>query len=541
MNRILPAALLLMGCVFLDPLLYCQTVVNKLHMKKDPQPPDKVYGQLFTDVEMLRIFSDSKTFADCLPKGDPRVIVAEYLQTRQNPGFSLKQFVANHFTEPAGTASGSSASPVPSGKAANYHADKNEPVKDHIRALWDVLKRSSDKDIEGSSLLPLPYPYIVPGGRFHEIYYWDSYFTMLGLEQSGDYGMITNMVNNFAYMLDQYGHIPNGNRTYYLSRSQPPFFSMMVELLAQKYGDSIYAQYQKALQEEYDYYTDKTAPTHHVVQMPDGSLLTRYYDQSASPRQESFYEDSILGRDTKGDRLALYRNLRSCAETGWDFSSRWFADGQNLSTIRTIDLVPVDLNGLMYHLELTLAKSYQQTGNSDRSHWYTDAAEKRKRAINRYCWNPREQWYYDYDLTVGAPGKEKTIAGMSPFFFRIAPADNISATGVLEKDFIKAGGVLTTLTNTGQQWDAPNGWAPLQWMTIKGLENYGQHALARDIATRWAKLNIRVFHSTGKLMEKYNVVDAGLIGGGGEYPSQDGFGWTNGVLLKLMDTYGIGE
>jgi alpha,alpha-trehalase len=507
-----------------------------------PQPPDKVYGQLFTDVEMQRVFPDSKTFADCTPRRDPKEIVAEYLRILRNPppGFSLKQFVSDNFT-------------LPSGSTSRYQSDKNGTVRAHIEQLWEVLGRPADMPAsDGSpvgsvpsatrgSLLPLPHPYIVPGGRFHEIYYWDSYFTMLGLQESGRYDMIENMVNNFAYMLDTYGHIPNGNRTYYLSRSQPPFFSMMVELLAQKYGDGVYTRYQKALQEEYDYWTDKTAPTRHVVQMPDGSLLTRFYDQDEVPRQESFYEDSVLAKDYTGDRQALYRNLRSCAETGWDFSSRWFGDGQRLNTIRTIGLVPVDLNGLMYHLEMTLAKAYRQTGDAVRSHQFTEAAANRKKAINQYCWDPQARWYYDYDIAAGTFSKEKTIAGMSPFFFGIAPEANISATNVLQKDFLKAGGVVTTLTHTGQQWDAPNGWAPLQWMTIKGLENYGQHGLARDIATRWARLNIRVFHSTGKLMEKYNVEDPSSSGGGGEYPSQDGFGWTNGVLLKLMDVYGIKE
>jgi alpha,alpha-trehalase len=130
---------------------------------------------------------------------------------------------------------------------------------------------------------------------------------------------------------------------------------------------------------------------------------------------------------------------------------------------------------------------------------------------------------------------------MSPFFFHLAPAANISAAAVLKNDFLKAGGVVTTLKTTGQQWDAPNGWAPLQWITIKGLENYGRHDLAKDIALRWVALNTRVFHDTGKLMEKYNVVDTGLSGGGGEYPSQDGFGWTNGVLLKLIDLYNLDQ
>ena len=190
---------------------------------------------------------------------------------------------------------------------------------------------------------------------------------------------------------------------------------------------------------------------------------------------------------------------------------------------------------------MTLAKAYQQTGDPTRSHQFSEAADRRKKAINEYCWDARSHWYFDYDIQAGTFSREKTIAGMSPFFFQIAPAAHLSAIDALKRDFLKPGGVVTTLKTTGQQWDAPNGWAPLQWMTIKGLENYGQHDLAKDIASRWVALNTRVFHTTGKLMEKYNVVDPSLSGGGGEYPSQDGFGWTNGVLLKLMKVYGIKE
>ena len=499
-------------------------LINLSSMSTFAQAPDKIYGQLYTDVEMQHVFPDGKTFADCVPKGRPEDIVAAYQTEKTTAGFSLKQFVTQHFTTPVSPTN-------------NYHSDKNGPVADHINQLWTVLRRAQDKDVPGSSLLPLPHPYIVPGGRFQEIYYWDSYFTMLGLQESGRYDMITDMVNNFAYMITRYGHIPNGNRTYYLSRSQPPFFSLMVDLLAEKNGAGVYAHYKKALEQEYDYWMDRSEPTEHVVRMPDGSQLTRYYDQDNIPRQESYYEDSILVRDNPTP--GLYRELRTCAETGWDFSSRWFGDGGHLSTIRTTALVPVDLNGLMYHLELTLAKACLQTGDTTGTRTYTESAEARKKAVNKYCWNAADNWYYDYDMTSGALSKEKTIAGMSPFFFRIAPSENISAADVVEKEFLKPGGVVTTLKNTGQQWDAPNGWAPLQWMTIKGLENYGRHDLAREIAVRWVDLNTKVFHTTGKLMEKYNVTDLHLGGGGGEYPSQDGFGWTNGVLLKLMHLYNI--
>jgi alpha,alpha-trehalase len=510
-------------------LLLCS--VQLCFAQQHPKTPDQVYGQLFIDVQMQRIFPDNKTFVDCVPKDDPTKIVADYTQLKQSKAtIDLKQFVLDHFN-------------VPSVANDTFHSDMNESMEAHIKRLWNVLKHTPDKHVEGSSLLPLPYPYIFPGGRFKEIYYWDSYFTMLGLQASGEDETLQNMVNNFAYMLQQYGHIPNGSRTYYLSRSQPPFFSMMLDLLAAKKGNSVYAIYKSALQREYDYYNDKTAPTKHIVTMPDGSKLTRYYDQSGRPRQESFYEDSVLDLENKNiSRADLYRNLRSCAESGWDFSTRWFKDGEHLKTIQVTNTIPVDLNCLMYHLELSLAKAYKETGNMLQYNYYNKLAAQRKAAINKYCYNKADGFYYDYIISTKTLSKEKTIAGSFPLFFDVAPKEY--AAGIaenLKKDFLKDGGLLTTLKNSGEQWDAPNGWAPLEFMAIKGLDDYGMKDLAKDIATRWVDLNNKVYKATGKLMEKYNVADTHLTAGGGEYPSQDGFGWTNGVALKLMSMYGIKE
>ena len=129
---------------------------------------------------------------------------------------------------------------------------------------------------------------------------------------------------------------------------------------------------------------------------------------------------------------------------------------------------------------------------------------------------------------------------MYPFFLRVADKIKFAkAKTVLEKKFLKFGGAVTTLIETGQQWDAPNGWAPLQWIAITGLDNYGDKTTSREIAERWYALNKKVFEQTGKLMEKYDVVNPNKPGGGGEYPSQDGFGWTNGVLLALINKYSL--
>jgi len=498
--------------------------VVTMAQQKHISTPDELYGDLFTQIQLQKVFADGKTFVDCTPKRKVADIMYDYGMMKGS-NFDLKKFVNDNFN-------------LPATPAYTYTSNKQEDLPTHIKNLWAVLKRNPDKTIEGSSLLPLPYPYIVPGGRFREIYYWDSYFTMLGLRESNEWEMIGNMIDNFAYLIDTYGHVPNGNRTYYLSRSQPPYFAMMINLLAEKQGLTIYAKYQKELQKEYDYWTDKTAPTKHVVTMPDGSLLTRFYDIDNKPRQESFREDyNIAESVSKGDTVLfsqICKELRSGAESGWDFSSRWFADDTNINSIQTTSIVPVDLNGLIYNLELTLAKAYKQIGNNTLANKYNIAGEKRKAAINKYCFNTKENWYYDYNLSTKTLSNEKTIAGISPLFFNIAPKGKAAAmANVLKSDFLKSGGVVTTLKNSGQQWDAPNGWAPLQWVSIKGLENYGQIKMAKDIASRWVALNEKVYKNTGKMMEKYNVENASLDAGGGEYKSQDGFGWTNGVYLAM--------
>ena len=193
----------------------------------------------------------------------------------------------------------------------------------HIKNLWGVLKREADvsprwegKDANGMSLLALPYPYVVPGGRFREVYYWDSYFTMLGLKASGEITLIENMVKNFDYLITNFGHIPNGNRTYYLSRSQPPFFCMMVEMLAGIKGNAVYKQYLPSMMKEYAYWMEgvdsvkKGEAVKHVIKLNDGAILNRYWDENEMPRQESYKQDYETA-DTAAQELAMVIKVAS--------------------------------------------------------------------------------------------------------------------------------------------------------------------------------------------------------------------------------------
>jgi alpha,alpha-trehalase len=503
-----------------------------------PATPDKIYGKFFHDVQMARVFADSKTFVDCTPKKSPAEIVATYHKLTSNPAirFSIKIFTEENFT-------------LPVTPQLNY-VTKEKDILVHIKNLWTVLKRNPDSS-EGNSLLPLPNPYIVPGGRFREVYYWDSYFTMLGLKESGETVTMENMVKNFAYLIDSFGHVPNGNRSYYLSRSQPPFFSLMVELLASVKGDAVYLTYLPQLEKEYNYWmegSEKLKPLQSnktVVKLKDGSVVNRYWDELDIPRQEAYFEDQTLtSKFPEAQARKINRDLRAAAASGWDFSSRWFADKKNIATIQTTNIIPVDLNCLLYKLELVIAKAKLLAHNDSSVAVYRKKASERLNTIDKYCWNKDIGFYTDYDFVTQKQSSLVTPAGMYPFCFFDQKPDYMSLLAqrvgsVIKTKLLKDGGIVTTENNTGQQWDAPNGWAPLQWMTIWGLDKCGQKELARDIAERWLKLNLDVFNRTGKLMEKYNVTDIKIEAGGGEYASQDGFGWTNGVFLKLVSIYGM--
>nr|WP_246641849.1 alpha,alpha-trehalase TreF [Paraburkholderia edwinii] len=500
-----------------------------------PVPPSELYGALYRDVELAHLFPDSKTFADMIPNDTPSHLVAEYTQQKSQAGFDLKRFVDAHFT-------------LPARETKRYVSDPNQSVTAHIDTLWNVLKRDPDQSASPwSSLLPLPYPYIVPGDRFDEIYYWDSFFIMLGLEQSGRTDLLGDELNNFSTLIDRYGHIPNGNRTYYLSRSQPPFFAQMVRLTAEREGDAVYLRYLPELLAEYRYWMDgeddvaRGGAYRHLVKLQDGTVLNRYWDARDTPRDESYREDVATAQQTPQREAAdLWRNLRAGGETGWDFSSRWFADGKTLGTVEVTSLVPVDLNSLLTDLERTIAHAYRLKGDAAQAERFEKRASARAAAIRRVLWDPQLHAFGDYDFAARRLTHRLSAATVYPLYFGIADkaqAGEVAST--VRARLLRAGGLATTSVQSGQQWDEPNGWAPLQYLAVAGLRRYGQSALAGQIATRWIQTNVAYYQRTGKLVEKYDVdAKAGsTAAGGGEYPLQDGFGWTNGVLRALMAMY----
>lgn len=489
-----------------------------------PSPADQ-FGDLFIAVQEGRVFEDGKTFVDAVPKRAPDALMADYARTPPKSPVELRAFVLDNFTVP-----GVNDQPRP-------------PLREHIRALWPQLARQEATPPPGSSAIALPEPYVVPGGRFREIYYWDSYFTMLGLVADRRDDLVEGMIDDFASLIERFDHIPNGTRTYYLSRSQPPFFALMLDLSKQTDG-TVRARRLAALRKEHAWWmagedcAKAAAPCRRVVRMPDGSVLNRYWDDRDTPRDESFAEDRATAAKATGRPAPeVYRDLRAAAESGWDFSSRWLADPQDLATIRTGDVVPVDLNALMWAMEKRIEKGCRQAGDQPCVRDFSRRAAARKAAVDRYMWRAREHRYADWLLADGKPSTVESSATLFPLFVGMATSQQAGlVAGETRRTLIAGGGLRTTTQRTGQQWDAPNGWAPLQWIAIEGLRRYGQDAAAKDIATRWLGTVNCTYLETGKMLEKYDIEER-RAGGGGEYPLQDGFGWTNGVTAAILDRY----
>ncbi|CPR19655.1 alpha,alpha-trehalase [Brenneria goodwinii] len=497
----------------------------------DALTPADRYLELFERVQSSRIFDDSKTFPDCAPKIDPLDILIRYRRVKNKPGFDLKQFIEEHFW-------------LPENDNHGYVSNPQSSLKEHIDNLWGVLTREPQDHIPWSSLLALPQAYIVPGGRFSETYYWDSYFTMLGLAESGRNDLLRCMADNFAWMIETYGHIPNGNRTYYLSRSQPPVFALMVELFEED-GVRGARRYLDHLLQEYAFWMDGAESLslnqayRHVVRMPDGSLLNRYWDDRDTPRDESWLEDVETAKHSTRPANEVYRDLRAGAASGWDYSSRWLRDVNRLASIRTTQFIPVDLNAFLYKLESAIANISVLKGDKETETLFRQKAEDRRAAVTRYLWDEEEGCFRDYDWHRQQMALF-SAASIVPLYVGLATheqADRLAEA--VRARLLTPGGLMTTEYESGEQWDKPNGWAPLQWMAIQGFKMYGHDALGDEIARNWLTTVNLFYRQHHKLIEKYHIAGGTpREGRGGEYPLQDGFGWTNGVVRRLIGLYG---
>src|ERR1700733_11462926 len=358
------------------------------------QPPQVEFKDLFTAVQSAGIYPDSKTFADAVPRESPAAILQQFHAQQPRSPQSLRQFVVRYF-ESADAGGPSTLESVPAVRL---------PLGAPIDAFWPLLARAPPMVPRYSSALALPKPYVVPGGRFRELYYWDSYFTLLGLAQSGRQDLVQDMIDAFGWLIDRYGHVPNGTRSYYLGRSQPPFFFEMVAV-SQLDRAAAWARYLPELRREYAYWMAGAATLQvpgayrRVVRLPDGAVLNRYWDDVDQPRDESWREDVDLARRSGREPQQLYRDIRAAAESGWDFSARWLRDPQSLASIETTRIIPVGLNSLLYGLEQAIRAGCERAQQPSCALQFARRAAARHRAIDRYLWDAQRGYYADYRWT----------------------------------------------------------------------------------------------------------------------------------------------
>ncbi|MGA9118865.1 MAG: trehalase family glycosidase [Bacteroidota bacterium] len=426
------------------------------------------------------------------------------------------------------------------------------------------LQREPDGTISG-------LPFVVPGGRFNEMYGWDSYFISLGLLEDGKVNLAKSMVDNFVYEIEQYGKILNANRTYYLTRSQPPFLTSMALAVYERLPQNAHSKQwlaramEAAIHEYKDVWTNKDHET--------SIGLSRYFDPGLGPPPEvepgrydavftayakrhnmtaqgfeHAYQSGII-HDAELDKF--FTDDRSMRESGHDASYRLLNDCAELAT--------VDLNSLLYKIESDLAQTIRSVfggtltlhdGTTERSAPWEARAKQRKQLLTKYLWNEERGMFFDYDIVQRKQISYVSATTLFPLWARVATpkqAERLVRTalpllampgGIVGSTESSRGAITDTHPQT--QWDYPFGWAPHQMLTWKGLRNYGYDTLARDLAFRWLyTVAVNAANYNGTIAEKYDVVDRssqvfaeyGNVGTKFSYLTREGFGWTNASFV----------
>jgi len=404
-------------------------------------------------------------------------------------------------------------------------------------------------------LLYLPKPYVVPGGRFNEMYGWDSFFIQLGLLRDGEIKLAQDMADNFLYEVENYGKVLNANRTYYLTRSQPPFLTQMVLGV---YGKTHDRKWLEAALPEIEKYHSFWMHEPHIT--PETGL-SRYFDVGEGPAPESVSDEhDAQGRthydlvkqyfgthaiddydvsqyyDRKADRLTplFYKGDRSMRESGVDPSNRF---GQ--FNIDVIHYDPVCLNSLLYMMEMQTAEILGILGRGAEAETARKQAADRAARVNRYLWDEKDGLFYDYNFSVKRVRRYPYLAAFYPLWTGLASKEQAARVeGNLAK-FERGYGLQTSNYVSGSQWDAPFGWAPLELIALDGLRRYGYREDAERISVKFLSLVRREFLRQGYIVEKYDVVKGGSDVAAGIHfgygANQAGFGWTNAAFTTLLD------
>ncbi|XP_075166680.1 trehalase isoform X1 [Haematobia irritans] len=520
------------------------------------------YGDLLHTVQMAHLYGDSKTFVDMKLKKPPQDTLNDFTafmsMTNNSPTKpQIQEFVDSHFDD--------------IGKEFEdwtpndwkEHPDFLENINDpdlkqwgsDLNGIWKILGRKMIDDVYANpnlySIISVPNPVIVPGGRFIEFYYWDSYWIIRGLLYSQMYDTARGMLENFLSIIERLGFIPNGGRIYYAKRSQPPLLTAMIKSYVEFTNDNDFAiRSLDALEHEFEYWMNN-----HTVQVKGYNMCTYGGTYDPEPRPESYREDieTASAFDKKEDKEEHYAQLKAGAESGMDFSSRWFINetGGNkgeLKDLKTRYIVPVELNAILHWNAKIIAEFYRKAGNTSKAEEYENKASKILEAIQAVHWNEEVGAWLDYDLLNNKPRNYFVPTNLSPLWTMSFDVNNKGAISESVLKYIEkteldkyAGGVPNTLYNTGEQWDFPNVWPPMQYILVKGLENLGTEEskeLSKRWGYRWVQSNFKAYRDTQAMFEKYDARVIGGHGGGGEYDIQKGFGWTNGVIIEFLNNYG---
>ncbi|XP_076675523.1 trehalase isoform X2 [Andrena cerasifolii] len=561
MNRLLNAA-----CLAFLVVLQSSASADRAGFAKPPPCQSDVYchGDLLHTIQMASIYKDSKTFVDMKMKHPPNetlLLFREFMErVDQMPTrHQIEQFVNDTF-DPEGSEfeEWDPADWTTHPKFLNKVLDEElRKFASNLNHIWKLLGRKMKDDVrineDHYSIIYVPYPVIVPGGRFREFYYWDSYWIIKGLLLSEMYATVKGMLSNFVSLVDKIGFIPNGGRIYYTMRSHPPLLIPMVDEYLKTTHDYKWLEENLwLLEKEFDFWM-----TNRTVEVElDGAkyTLARYYEESSGPRPESYKEDYLTSQSfrTAEEKDNYYAELKTAAESGWDFSSRWFIfDGTNkgnLTNLKTRYIIPVDLNSIIYRNAQLLAQYNQRMGNETKAAYYRKRAEEWKRAVTAVLWHDEVGAWLDYDILNDIKRDYFYPTNVLPLWtncYDVAKREEYVAKVLkyLEKNqiMLNMGGIPTTLEHSGEQWDYPNAWPPLQYFVVMALNNTDDpwaQRLAYEISERWVRSNYKAFNETHSMFEKYDATVSGGYGGGGEYEVQLGFGWSNGIVMDLLDRYG---
>lgn len=594
------------------------------------------YGDILKGIELAAPFSDSKTFVDMPTVRPLDEVVAAFNNLTQplSNNSELNDFLSTYFA-----AAGGELESVPTDQLATNATFLNQ-INDtvihqfvqKVIDIWPDLTRqytgkTGNTSCAGcqSSFVPVNRTFVVAGGRFREPYYWDSYWIVEGLLRTGGsfVNISLNTIENFLDLVDLYGFVPNGARVYYLNRSQPPLLSQMIRVYIEHTNDtSILKRAVPLLIKEHNFWTTNRSVS---VTAPNNKTYTlnRYSVLNNQPRPESYLEDYISANNqsyyaangsvypetqplNSSQKAALYAQLASGAESGWDYGTRWLARPNDSATdtyfpLRSLNinnLLPVDLNSILYWNEITIGGFLNTTGNATGAAKWVGAATNRSEAMFALMWNETLFSYFDYNMSSNAQNiyvpKDNTttvsaeetappgyqvlfdVAQLYPFWTGAAPAQLKNDPLAVKLAFARveayldttSGGIPATNLETGQQWDQPNVWPPLQHVLMQGLLNtpatFGVNDtdyqdlqnLALRLGQRYLDSAFCTWYATGgsttltpqllgfgpsdngTMFEKYTYNSTNGAGGGGEYTVVEGFGWSNGVLLWTADTFG---